>query len=622
MIRKPKTLGFAFGDSLRKVNKKTAHFHSQKEKSWEDLLIPNYKEQLPAVSENSWRPTIAVIIIIICFFGIFIRLFHLQVVRGDEMKKLADGNRVQIKVIHAPRGVIYDRNGKVLAANAPGFRLTNPESKKIRYISREEALELEVKKDPLAANLEVDSLRFYPGADKTAHILGYIGEISPEQLETEKYKNYKSGDVIGQSGIEYVYEEYLRGSDGGEIIEIDSKGKKIRTIREIPPVPGQNLYLSIDNDLQILTFNKLKEVADKSGSCCAAAIVQNPTTGEILADVSIPSFDSNIFTQSLSGDSVLEILTAENSPVLNRSIGGTYPPGSTYKIISSLAALDSGKVKPDTIFEDTGEIFLGPFRFTNWYFTQYGRKEGPVDLVKALKRSNDTYYYRVGELIGEEIIGEWSKKLGIGKTLGIDLPGEQTGLVPDGKWKQETLGEVWYPGDTLHMSIGQGFILTTPLQVLAFTSFIAADGVIYQPHLALKITGEGDQIIKEFEPKVLAENLATKEQIDIIKKGLEEVPKDGGTAWPFFTFPILTAGKTGTAEYGDAEKTHAWYTGYAPADDPKITATVLIEGGGEGSSVASPVVKEIFRWFLSDDKNKLIKDTGSIATDSARTLGE
>ena len=307
-----------------------------------------------------------------------------------------------------------------------------------------------------------------------------------------------------------------------------------------------------------------------------------------------------------------EIFSRADSPLLNRVIGGTYPPGSTFKIVSSLAALSSGKVNENTIFQDNGVIYLGQYKFTNWYFNQYGRTEGSVNLVKALQRSNDTYYYEISRLIGEKQIADWAKKLRLGGKLEIDLPGEETGLIPDNDWKQKTYGQIWYPGDTLHMSIGQGFVLTTPLQVLGITSYIAANGTLYKPQLLL-----------DSKPKVLASNLLPKEKIKVIAEGLKLVPKEGGTAWTFLTFPLQTAGKTGTAEYGDPKgKTHAWYTSFAPVDDPRLSLTVLIEGGGEGSSVAAPIAKEAFRYYFSPDKNKLIQDLYTQATESGRSLGE
>ncbi len=568
-----------------------------------------------------WRTTVYLAVTFFLFFILFVRLFHLQIIEGTKNRELADGNRIQVKVIYAQRGVIFDRNGKVLAANSPGFRLKDPQNKLVTFLTHQEALALISKHDPRSANLEVDTIRKYPQAEKLAHVLGYVGEITEEQLKDPQFREYSLGDRIGVTGVEFFYEHLLRGIDGGEIIEVDSAGQEIRTLRKVLPIPGHNIYLTIDSDLQDQAFKILQETIKKTGSCCGAAMAVDPTSGQVLSLLSYPSFDNNIFTDIQQSDLIERILSDPNSPILNRVIGGTYPPGSTYKIVSSLAALSSGKITPQTQIEDTGQIFLGSFSFSNWYFTQYGKTEGLVNLVKALKRSNDTYFYRVGQAIGEKNLIEWSHKLKLGEKLGIDLPGEVTGLVPSSEWKIKEIGDVWYPGDTLHMAIGQGFILTTPLQVSGFTSFIAADGVIYKPQLLLKVEKDGS-ITQTFQPQILISKILSSEYIETVKKGLEEVTKDGGTAWPFFNFPISSAGKTGTAEYGDSTgRTHAWYTSFAPVNNPKIVVTVLIEAGGEGSSVASPLAKEIYRWYFSEDKNNLIKDIFQ-ASDSAKILGE
>lgn len=598
-----KSLGFGFQDEVIKNNPRRGHFRKTGDQDWQDLLIPNYDPHIRVSLENSfWRTYLLLSLSILLFFILFVRLFHLQIVRGQYNRELADGNRILVKVIHAPRGVIFDRNGKILAENSPGFRLV--EGSKSTFLSREEALNLEVRNDPRVQSLEVDTIRTYPLKEVSAHVLGFVG-----------------GDRIGQAGIEAQYEDLLKGVDGGEIIEVDAEGKKLRTLRVVAPIPGKNLYLTIDSDLQKITYDKLKETTIKSGSCCGVAIALDPNTGQILSLVSLPSYDNNVFT-SQDTDLINEVLKDPDSAILNRATSGTYPPGSTFKIISSLAALASGKITPQTQIEDTGQIFLGTFRFTNWYFTQYGRTEGSVDLVKALKRSNDTYFYRVGQTIGEQAIFTWASKLRLGDKTDIDLPGEVRGLIPSNGWKVKNTGQPWYPGDTLHLSIGQGFLLTTPIQVLGMASFIAGSGNLYKPQLFLKAT-DGSETIKSFESKLLVSNIISKDHLDVIKEGLRQAVSYGGTAWPLFTFPISTGGKTGTAEFGSAKNyTHAWYTGFAPFDDPKIAAVALIEAGGEGSSVASPVVKEIFRWYLSEDKNNLIKDTDNVATDSARTLGE
>lgn len=610
MARKRRNLGFGFSDEVAKVTSKIGHFKKGEPASWTDVLLPNFQpQQRLNDGQNPWRTVFLTALLLVLFFAVFLRLFHLQIVKGSANRELADGNRIQVKIIHAPRGVIYDRNGKILAANSPAFRLNDPESqkRKTRLVSREQAMEWEVKNDPRALNLEVDNVRNYPLGEKLAHVVGYVGEISEEQLKQEKFKKYRLGDQTGKMGIEAQYEELLRGTDGGEIIEVDSKGRKLRTLRLQPPVPGQNIYLSVDASLQEKLYELIKDSLVKSGDCCAAAVAQDPNNGKILSLVSFPSFDPNIFTKNQDDEAVNRILSQPDFPIMNRVIGGTYPPASTLKIVTSLAALASGKVNADTAFEDRGEMYLGPYRFTNWYFNQYGKVEGLVDLAKALQRSNDTYYYRVSQIIGEGAIQDWSKKLYLGQKLGIDLPGEEEGLVPTDEWKRKNYQTPWYPGDTLHMSIGQGFVLTTPLQVLGITSFIAGAGNIYKPQLLL-----------DGKPQIIVSGIATKDQIELVNEGLKMVPKEGGTAWPFFTFPITTSGKTGTAEFGDPkDKTHAWYTSFAPADDPKIVLTILMEGAGEGSSVAAPIAKEAYRWYFSEDKNNLIKDIYSQATQSA-----
>ncbi|MCL5784651.1 MAG: penicillin-binding protein 2 [Patescibacteria group bacterium] len=621
-MAKRRNLGFSFSDEVAKVTSKTGHFKKGESPEWVDSLLPNCGAtsssyfrpgQEQEVQHSIWRVVVFFILCLVAFFFIFLRLFHLQIVEGKINRELADGNRIQIRIIHAPRGVIFDRNGKILAANSPAFRLNDPSSTehKVRMVTREQALEWEVKNDPQWENLEVDNVRTYPEGEKLAHVVGYTGEISEEQLKLPDYKNYHSGDRIGQTGIEAKYEKLLRGTDGGEIIEVDSKGRKLRTLRLQPPISGQNIYLAIDASLQEKLYDLLKDAVAKANSCCGAAVAEDPNDGKILALVSVPSFDPNVFTKVEDDGAISEIFSRSDSPSLDRVISGTYPPGSTFKIVSSLAALSSGKVNADMTVEDNGVMNLGPYKFTNWYFNQYGKTEGLVNLLRALERSNDTYFYKISQIIGENAIADWAKKLYLGGKLGIDLPGEEKGLVPDNAWKQENYGQPWYPGDTLHMAIGQGFVLATPLQVLGFTSYIASDGNLYKPEL-----------LRDDKPKILAANLLPKEQIKLIKDGLKLVPKDGGTAWPFFNFPIETAGKTGTAEYGDPkDRTHAWYTSFAPADDPKIALTVLIEGGGEGSNVAAPVAKETYRWYLSPDKNRLIKDLYT-ATDSGKTLGE
>lgn len=599
-MRKKRGLGKAFPDTIIKTTIKSGHF--KKDLSYEDIsqsFIPNLKEQNQKESISLWRMTGLMVIFLVGFFILFFRLFHLQVVMGPYHKILADTNRVQSRTIHAPRGVIYDRNGKILAENNPGFRLEG------RFISRDESLKLEVSHDPKFTSLEIDTIRSYPQGLAFSHVLGYVGEVSLEELDDLKYANYKLGDRVGRTGVEQIYESYLKGVDGSEIIEIDANGKKIRTLKFKPPIPGNNIHLSIDAALQESTYEQLKSQIEKLGVCCGAAVAEKPKTGEVLFLVSIPSYDGNAFNDPLRQAEIDELFSDKKTPLLNRVIAGTYPPGSTFKIATSLAALSSGKFTKDTQIEDTGVLSLGPYTFANWYFTKYGKKEGMIDIIKALQRSNDIYFYHIGEKIGEKAIGEVARKIGFGKRLGIDLPGEEDGLIPDETWKLKKFGQVWFPGDTLHMAIGQGFILATPLQILAATSFIASDGKLMQPHLISKVTRHDGSVMKKFQFDPVVQNLFPIDHIQTIQDGLEAVTRQGGTAWPFFTYELPTAGKTGSSEYGDTRgRTHAWYTAYAPLDNPEIAAVVLIEGGGEGSSVAAPIVKQIFNWYFNPEREK------------------
>lgn len=618
-MKKPR-FGKAFDDELKKYSVQWGNFHKKSPGSvdWTSALSDN------RIGDNGktgllspWRKMLLLTVVLLAFFGLFLRVFHLQVTQGKENRDLADSNRIQVQVIHAPRGVIYDRNGKILAQNEPGFRLieaTDSGKPVIRSISRDEALNLELQGDQ-NNKLEIDSLRSYPMGEITSHILGYVGEITEDELKEPEFADYKLGDKVGRGGVEEAYEKVLKGIDGGEIIEVDAQGKKVRTLRETSAIPGQNIYLTIDADLQKVAYDQLKINAQKSDSCCGAVIAEDPRNGEVLVLASYPSF---------TADKLSDALTNSNAPILDRAIGGTYPPGSTFKIASALAGLSSGKITPSTSYEDTGVLALGPYTFANWYFSEYGRKEeGGVDVVKALKRSNDIYFYQLAIATNEKIIGDYAKKLNLGQKVGIDIPGEADGLIPDADWKLKQYDQVWYPGDTLHMAIGQGFVLATPLQINNLSSIIAADGKMYPPHLALKITSSNDKVVKNFHYDGELIKGIKQSDIDIVKQGLEQVPKEGGTAWPFFTFPIPTAGKTGTAEFGDPKnKTHAWYTSYAPVGNPTIAATALLEAGGEGSTNASPIIKELYRYYFSPDKTHLMSDLGQIATESARTLGE
>ena len=552
----------------------------------------------------------AALIFVIALF--FLRLFYLQILQGQHFRYLSNNNRIKTIIVHAPRGVIFDRNGSPLVFNVPGFRETV--NGKTVQIEEKEALSLiaKGKKD-----LEVDSLREYPYKDALAHVLGYLGQISKEELSTAQYSSYNSGELIGKSGIEQEYESKLKGIDGKQLVEIDARGNTVRKLGESDPIPGQDIALTIDGVLQKAVFEATKGV--KKG-----AVVVSSSKGEILAMVSRPSFDTNLFTMGpsylaapdstyLSLQDVL--LDSQNQPLLNRAIAGTYPPGSTFKLIVASSGLENKIIDENYQIEDTGILQVGAFSFSNWYYTGYGGKDGEVNVVKGIKRSNDIFFYTLAGKVGVDTISETAKKFGLGKALGIDLPGEATGLVPTSEWKEKTIGEQWYLGDTYHYGIGQGFLLTTPLQVNGWTQAIANEGTLYQSHL-----------LKDLKPQIIGSNLLNQHSSDLIREGMVEACSPGGVAWPLFNFrvhnsklridgrdilgvdaasgsadmrQIIVACKTGTAEHGGSNpEPHAWITLFAPAYKPEIVVTVLSEESGEGSNIAAPIAKKVLEnWF-------------------------
>lgn len=550
---------------------------------------------------------IPLIALILAFGIILLRLVYLQVLRNSYYERLSYENRTRTENIPASRGIILDRKGRPLVANIPSFKLV--EENKVKFIDREEAL------TRLAAGEEVDNdiMREYLYPDVFAHVLGYVGQISPEELENPNYQEYTLLDIVGKIGIEKEYESVLHGINGRELYEVDAMGKKIRPLGKEDPIPGKNLTLTLDLDIQKMATDAMREVSR------GAVVISDPRDGALRAIVSRPSFDANLFTHPLSYEpkgeyTSLEDVLGDNTrmPVLDRAIGGVYPPGSTYKLITAAAVLEEKKMDEDTIIEDTGVIELGGLRFGTWYYLQYGRTEGKMDLVRAIARSNDIYFYRAAEKLGDDKLAEWSRAFGLGGRLGIDIAGEERGTVPDHAWKVEVIGEQWYTGDTFNMGIGQGYLLTTPLQVNTWTNVFANDGVLYRPHLV------------DSQKHILNKNFISDKTRDLVREGMRQSCETGGVAYTFFNFGVVNKNikiddrdylrgassgadfvripvgcKTGTSQTpGDESEPHAWITVFAPFYNPEITVTVLVENGGEGSKVAGPIATEILKKYF------------------------
>lgn len=584
--------------------------------AFSDEVVADHHRRSRSKEESPWwagsgRALIFATVLVIGFFVLIWRLFDLTLVNGREYRRLSDGNRTKVLVRKAPRGILYDRTGKPLVTNTPVDR---------------------------------DYARQYVLGPATAHVLGYVGELSAEELASEYYKsrNYTLGDRVGRMGAEEVFNERLRGRDGRELVEIDASGTILRTLGRQEELPGEDVMLSLDSGLA-----KVASQAFPAGEK-GAIVVTKPTTGEILAMYSSPGFSPDAFSRGISQGEYDALINNPDLPMFNRVIGGAYPPGSTFKIVTSIAGLEGGAITSKTTVEDTGVITIGPFTFPNWYFVQYGKTEGLVDIVKAIRRSNDIFFYKAGEWIGITKLAEWARKVGVGKPLGLELSGESGGLMPDPAWKKlrfdteadrAARNDEWYLGDTYHIAIGQGYLLTTPQAVNTWTNVIANGGKKCRPTIEKKGTGYRAQGTGCEDLKI------RKETVDLIMEGMREACAPGGTGWPLFNFRVkrqvsrimqendvpsnmtpdtLThdttavpiACKTGTAEFGDPKNhTHAWFTAFGPIPDqyipddvkqgenyvsgePEISVTVLVEGAGEGSNVAAPVAKKIFEeWF-------------------------
>jgi len=563
---------------------------------------------------------------------LLIRLFSLQIVKRGELYKLSEANRIQLFFDPAPRGIIYDRNGKIIVENTGSFsvlfsptNLTRGQTEEIlkklseilnlNYYSMSTKVRSSIRQ-PLnsillaeniprpqvfclaeekvnlpGVNIEVEPRRHYLHRNLASHLLGHLGEIGPKEIEALSGAGYKLGDIIGKSGVEKIYDNSLRGMSGGRQIEIDANGRQLRIINSVLPEEGDSLILTLDERIQRLCEDALE---GKSGAICAI----NPASGEVLALVSKPDFDPNLFTERLSPSRTQQLFTDSGLPMFNRAIQSQYAPGSLFKIVTAIAALEEGVISPDETMDCRGSLRIGNRDFKCWKERGHGR----LNIVQAIAQSCDIFFYQLGLRVGGDELAKYARMLGLEKKLDISLPSEARGLVPDSTWKKIHFGEGWYPGDTANMSIGQGYLEVTPLQMASLISLIANGSVIYKPFIVKKIINGQGEIIETFQPKVIGKPRISSETLSVIRKGLREAVISGTSQVVKFK-GLTVAGKTGTAQNPHGED-HAWFICYAPEEAPRIALAVMVEHGGHGASAAAPLARQILNGVFALEGEK------------------
>ena len=568
-------------------------------------------------------------------------LWFLQTLRGRELRRMSDNNCIRIREQPADRGFLLDRRGNVLAQNRPSFEVylvpedlrgqpgvvaeiaqllnldpAEIEQKLKQSMRRAPFKPVKIKADiewnelaVLESNrvhlpgllIEVNPTRAYNYRALASHLIGYLGEVDEDDLREPREVPYRSGALIGKSGVEYQWEPDLRGVDGGRQIEVDAMGREIRPLRSIESLPGNNLVLTIDLEVQRAAEEALR---DHNG----ALIAMDPRNGRILAMVSKPSFDPDLFASSISPEEWKDLVENPAHPLQNKGIQGQYPPGSIFKIVTAIAGLESGVITPSTTFNCAGAFPYGNREFRCWKEGGHG----PISLRRAIVESCDIYFYQAALKIGVDTIAHYAREFGLGRKTGIALPYEKAGIVPSSSWKKRRLGIPWYTGETLPLSVGQGYLNVTPLQQVTFMSAVANGGRLYLPQVVERVENMYGKVLKEFLPVETGRASVSAETLHFIQDALTgAVNEPHGTGAPAALRDIKVAGKTGTAQVikmaQDAKRgvsipqrfrDHAWFAAYAPVKDPRIAVIVLVEHGGFGASAAAPIAKQVLEKFF------------------------
>ncbi len=585
----------------------------------------------------------AIIFVLVVFSVLVLRMWLLQIVYGPTYRAKSENNRIRLQDIAPFRGMVMDRNGQVLVDNRPSYDLyaipeevqylekllenldqfasLNPEIVKqklkessstcpfkpiclIRDMSRDTLALIETHRFNLpGVIIKVEPQRHYIYESLAFHLLGYLGEIGDDELKSGQYPNNKSGDLIGKSGVESQWQTLLNGVRGGEQVEVDAAGRKIRTVSEKLPLPGANVCLTIDKDLQVVAE---KALTGKKG----AIVALNPNSGEILTLASSPSVDPNVFIGGIDKATWEIISTSNKFPLQNRALSGQYPPASVFKIIVAFAGLEEGIIDPQEDRACNGAFFVGNHRYNCW--RKYGH--GIVNLHKALVESCDVYFYKVGQKLGVDRIADYATRFGFGKVTGLETSQEKEGLIPTSEWKIRKLGEPWQEGETVSTAIGQSFLLVTPIQMANFVASVFNGGLLYRPQLTKWIGKSENDKVYEFSPELIGKIKLSQGHFEIIRKALIGVVNEPrGTGTRARLKNITVAGKTGTAQVVALKKEvnaddeddiplhqrdHAWFVAVAPAENPSIALAIVIEHGGHGGSAAAPIARDMIEIYL------------------------
>jgi penicillin-binding protein 2 len=570
---------------------------------------------------------------------LIVRLWGLQVWYGDYYHQLSEQNRLRHVPIQAPRGLVYDRTGRLLVTNVPSLNLyvveedmTDPAGTiaeigrtlgwteaevRDRLNSRHrsafapvlikqgltlsEAARLEAHRLNLSGlKIEVEARRRYLYGTMASHLLGYVGEVSAEQLETVKSDLLSSGAIVGQSGLEASYDHWLRGRDGLKRVEVDALGHERRVVDAVEPTRGDDLYLSIDMELQRVAEEAL-------GKRAGAVVAVDPNSGDVLAMVSHPAADPNLLSGNMTTAEWNALVNDAEHPLTNRVIQGVYPPGSIFKIPVAAAALESGQIRPEDHLFCKGGLQFGRRFYRDWKAGGHGN----ISLIDAIAQSCDVYFYRVGSEMGVDTIAKYATEFGLGQPSGIALGSERRGIVPSTAWKAKAIGEPWYPGETLSVAIGQGYVGVTPLQMADMIAVVARNGERYQPHLVKAMLDRDSGRLVAFPPTRLADAAVGKKTFHLLRRALTAVVEDEhGTGGHARSQLVSVAGKTGTAQVvgnqpgagrvavPNGYEDHAWFVAFAPVEAPTIAIAVLVEHGGHGGAAAAPVAKQMIESYF------------------------